>query len=98
MTIIGTFEHLINREPWQAEGICRQVDPEIFFPEKGQSTKDAKRVCANCPVAAECLEYALVNGAQADEAEGRMIDTRIITAAADVKAAAAAFAQHDTAA
>ncbi|MFV8301254.1 WhiB family transcriptional regulator [Mycolicibacterium fortuitum] len=62
MTIIGTFEHLINREPWQAEGICRQVDPEIFFPEKGQSTKDAKRVCANCPVAAECLEYALVNG------------------------------------
>ncbi len=47
MTIIGTFEHLINREPWQAEGICRQVDPEIFFPEKGQSTKDAKRVCAN---------------------------------------------------
>lgn len=62
MTIIGTFEHLINREPWQAEGICRQVDPEIFFPEKGQSTKDAKRVCANCPVAAEYLEYALVNG------------------------------------
>ncbi|MCA4754785.1 WhiB family transcriptional regulator [Mycolicibacterium fortuitum] len=62
MTIIGTFEHLINREPWQAEGICRQVDPEIFFPEPGQSTKDAKRVCANCPVAAECLEYALVNG------------------------------------
>lgn len=62
MTIIGTFEHLINREPWAAEGTCRQVDPEIFFPEKGQSARDAKRVCANCPVAAECLEYALVNG------------------------------------
>lgn len=62
MTIIGTFEHLINREPWQAEGTCNQVDPEIFFPEKGQSTRDAKRVCANYPVTAECLEYALVNG------------------------------------
>lgn len=62
MTIIGTIDKLLDREKWQAEGTCRQVDPEIFFPEKGQSTRDAKRVCANCPVTAECLEYALVNG------------------------------------
>lgn len=60
MTIIGTFEHLINREPWQAEGVCRQVDiGDLFFPEKGGSTKEAKRICAGCPVAAQCLEYAL---------------------------------------
>lgn len=62
MTIIGTFEHLINREPWQAEGICRQVDTgDMFFPDKGGSTKEAKRVCAVCPVIEECREFALAH-------------------------------------
>jgi WhiB family redox-sensing transcriptional regulator len=44
---------------WQDEALCAQVDPEIFFPEKGGSTKNAKEVCASCPVRFECLEYAL---------------------------------------
>lgn len=62
MSIIGTFDHLINREPWQERAICRQVDiGDMFFPDKGGSTKEAKRICAVCPVAAQCLEYALVN-------------------------------------
>ena len=34
---------------------------EAFFPEKGGSTRDAKRVCSGCTVRAECLEYALAN-------------------------------------
>lgn len=60
MSTIDIFEHLINRESWQAEGICRQVDiGDMWFPEKGGSTKEAKAVCAACPVAAQCLEYAL---------------------------------------
>ncbi len=46
---------------WQADALCRQTDPEIFFPEKGGSTKDAKRICHSCPVAAECLDQALAN-------------------------------------
>jgi hypothetical protein len=33
--------------------------PEIFFPEKSGSTKDAKGICARCEVRADCLEYAL---------------------------------------
>lgn len=45
---------------WRYEGLCRQVDPELFYPEKGQdTTKAAKRVCAECPVLAPCLEQAL---------------------------------------
>ena len=36
-------------------------DPEAFFPEKGGSTREAKRVCATCEVREECLEYALAN-------------------------------------
>jgi WhiB family redox-sensing transcriptional regulator len=46
---------------WMDRGICHQTDPEAFFPEKGGSTREAKSVCATCPVAAECLDYALDN-------------------------------------
>lgn len=46
---------------WRARGLCAQTSPEAFFPEKGTSSRDAKRVCASCEVRAECLEYALAN-------------------------------------
>ncbi|NLE96841.1 MAG: WhiB family transcriptional regulator [Propionibacterium sp.] len=46
---------------WQAEALCAQTDPEAFFPEKGGSTRDAKRVCQTCTVRTECLEYALAH-------------------------------------
>ena len=39
--------------------MCAQTDPEAFFPEKGGSTREAKKVCLSCDVRAECLEYAL---------------------------------------
>ena len=46
---------------WQSESLCAQTDPEAFFPEKGGSTRDAKKICGSCEVRAECLEYALQN-------------------------------------
>ena len=46
---------------WQERALCAQTDPEAFFPEKGGSTRDAKRICSGCEVKAECLEYALEN-------------------------------------
>ncbi|GAA1354418.1 WhiB family transcriptional regulator [Falsarthrobacter nasiphocae] len=46
---------------WQAQALCAQTDPEAFFPEKGGSTRDAKRVCSGCSVRQECLDYALAN-------------------------------------
>lgn len=46
---------------WQEEALCAQTDPEAFFPEKGGSTREAKRVCQVCTVRAECLDYALAN-------------------------------------
>ncbi|RBP66137.1 transcription factor WhiB [Brevibacterium sanguinis] len=46
---------------WQDQALCAQTDPEAFFPEKGGSTREAKRVCASCEVRSECLEYALAN-------------------------------------
>ena len=46
---------------WQTDALCAQTDPEAFFPEKGGSTRDAKKVCGVCNVKAQCLEYALAN-------------------------------------
>ncbi|MQA17403.1 MAG: WhiB family transcriptional regulator [Pseudonocardiaceae bacterium] len=46
---------------WQEEALCAQVDPELWFPEKGGSTGSAKRICRGCPVQDACLEYALAH-------------------------------------
>jgi len=50
-----------NALAWQSDALCAQTDPEAFFPEKGGSTRDAKRICSSCEVRAECLDYALQN-------------------------------------
>src|SRR3954470_24515382 len=44
---------------WQERALCAQTDPQAFFPEKGGSTREAKKVCLTCDVRGECLEYAL---------------------------------------
>ena len=41
--------------------LCAQTDPEAFFPEKGGSTREAKRICLGCEVRDACLDYALAN-------------------------------------
>ncbi len=50
-----------NPLAWQTDALCAQTDPEAFFPEKGGSTRDAKKICTTCEVKAQCLEYALQN-------------------------------------
>src|SRR5699024_215552 len=50
-----------EEESWQERALCAQTDPEAFFPEKGGSTREAKKICTGCEVKAECLEYALAN-------------------------------------
>lgn len=47
---------------WQDAARCAEVDPEIFFPDRGASVRDAKRVCQGCEVREKCLEFALENG------------------------------------
>jgi WhiB family redox-sensing transcriptional regulator len=46
---------------WHESALCAETDPEAFFPEKGGSTREAKKICTGCEVRAECLEYALAN-------------------------------------
>ena len=64
----GTEDDVLNpdeateAESWQLFANCLGVDPDLFFPERGASTKEAKGVCQGCVVREDCLEYALVNG------------------------------------
>lgn len=46
---------------WQDQANCMGVDPDLFFPERGASTREAKEVCRGCVVRLDCLEYALDN-------------------------------------
>ena len=50
---------LPDEASWQERALCSQTDPEAFFPEKGGSTREAKKICVGCEVKPECLEYAL---------------------------------------
>ncbi|MGB3896846.1 MAG: WhiB family transcriptional regulator [Mycolicibacter sinensis] len=50
-----------TNEEWQDRALCAQTDPEAFFPEKGGSTREAKKICQRCSVRSECLEYALAH-------------------------------------
>ena len=51
-----------DEQGWQRYANCLGVDPDLFFPERGASTKEAKSVCKGCVVREDCLEYALANG------------------------------------
>ena len=49
------------RYDWQEHALCRGEDADLFFPERGSPGDSAKRVCVNCSVRLDCLEYALAN-------------------------------------
>ena len=57
----GDDSDLSEEDQWQERALCAQTDPEAFFPEKGGSTREAKRICQGCEVKGMCLEYALAN-------------------------------------
>lgn len=49
---------------WRRQASCRTLDPSLFFPSGSSGTEAvdiaaAKAICASCPVAAPCREYAL---------------------------------------
>ena len=46
---------------WQEDANCKDKDPDLFFPNRGASTRKAKEICNACEVQEYCLEYAIVN-------------------------------------
>lgn len=49
------------RAGWNQHAACLGCDPELWFPDRGESTREAKEVCRGCVVREDCLEYALAN-------------------------------------
>lgn len=46
-------------EAWMTDASCAEVDGDLFFPNKGETSDEAKRICASCPVARQCLERGI---------------------------------------
>lgn len=65
MSILASALALGNADySWRRDAICRDTDPELFFPigTTGQALLQiakAKSVCCECPVQHECLEFAM---------------------------------------
>ncbi|WP_237565922.1 WhiB family transcriptional regulator [Ornithinimicrobium cerasi] len=49
---------------WTRDALCAQVGGDLWFPAKGGGTNGAKTVCARCPVAQACRDYAIATGQQ----------------------------------
>jgi WhiB family redox-sensing transcriptional regulator len=60
--IDALLEQLVRRPAWHHQAACRGADPELFFPERGQSQKAALSYCERCPVRSKCLSSALEPG------------------------------------
>ena len=60
MASLGASEK--DEPTWHDFANCLGVDPDLFFPERGASTREAKEVCRGCEVRHDCLEFALQNG------------------------------------
>lgn len=45
---------LLAPPAWHADAACRGVDPDIFYPTRGEDTNHARRYCDTCPVRADC--------------------------------------------
>lgn len=56
----------LNAEPWMEDGKCVGLPfPEIdrlFFPDDGNYPREAKQMCAGCPVREQCERYATAAG------------------------------------
>jgi WhiB family transcriptional regulator, redox-sensing transcriptional regulator len=58
--LLSLFDELTDPSgAWQGSALCAQADPEIFFPDKGESPAPAKSVCRRCPVRQDCENDAL---------------------------------------
>jgi hypothetical protein len=46
-------------EAWRTRGVCRSVDPEVFFPAPSEPADAAVALCRTCEVQGACLAWAL---------------------------------------
>ena len=52
---------LLEPDDWKLDGLCAEVDPDLWFPEASEPGISAKRICRRCAVIDVCLEYAIIH-------------------------------------
>lgn len=50
---------LWKRPTWMADAACRGMPVNLFYPQRGDSTYEAKQVCGRCPVREDCYRFAM---------------------------------------
>jgi len=50
---------ILDERPWAVYAACRDEQTLTFFPQNRVEEKAALGICAICPVASDCLDYAL---------------------------------------
>lgn len=48
-------------QSWFKNAACKDMNSNLFFSQRGESTEPAKLICQKCPVKEPCLDYALAN-------------------------------------
>lgn len=48
-----------ERDAWRLQAACRGMAPSLFYPERGDDTRNAREVCEGCPVVAECRDAGI---------------------------------------
>jgi WhiB family redox-sensing transcriptional regulator len=57
--VFDELERLLSPPDWYARAACRGEGTTVFFPRRSEPLEPAKRLCASCPVADQCLDVAL---------------------------------------
>lgn len=63
----GSVPESPRKPDWRDDSLCRNEDPELFFPKGYEGPwqliiEQAKAVCRRCPVVDACLQFALTEG------------------------------------
>lgn len=73
-------------EKWMRKAKCKNLNPSIFFPSDGAGVEVARRICRDCQVKKECLEYALAHhidhgvwGGTSERERRRILKARKVT-------------------
>jgi WhiB family redox-sensing transcriptional regulator len=70
---VGAFAEIAAQPRWERKPACATADPRVFFPEDadgnpvedGPEADTARRICAQCPLRDQCLQWALSVGVPA---------------------------------
>ena len=53
------FARQFDHPKWMTDGACRDMNPDLWFPSRGEDWSTPKAICATCRVRLLCKEYAI---------------------------------------